>query len=70
MRQTGAEVVPLPVVGQIIACAAALVGQFDVQQIVSRALSTANSLVLVSLIDEDLVIEDYDCSWHCCALQR
>lgn len=61
--QYGAEVVSLIwVVGQIIARAAP-VGQFlYVQQIVSRALSTANSLVSsLSSIDEDLAnLKDYE----------
>ncbi|MCD4850382.1 ABC transporter ATP-binding protein/permease [Arthrobacter sp. AK01] len=61
--QYGAEVVSLIwVVGQIIARAQP-VGQFlYVQQIVSRALSTANSLVSsLSSIDEDLAnLKDYE----------
>lgn len=61
--QYGAEVVALLwVVGQIIARAEP-VGQFlYVQQIVSRALSTANSLVTsLSSIDEDLAnLKDYE----------
>ncbi|MGZ4662761.1 MAG: ABC transporter ATP-binding protein [Arthrobacter sp.] len=61
--QYGAEVVSLIwVVGQIIARAAP-VGQFlYVQQIVSRALSTANNLVSsLSSIDEDLAnLKDYE----------
>ncbi|WP_049822241.1 ABC transporter ATP-binding protein [Arthrobacter sp. H41] len=61
--QYGAEVVALIwVVGQIIARAQP-VGQFlYVQQIVSRALSTANSLVTsLSSIDEDLAnLKDYE----------
>lgn len=61
--QYGAEVVSLIwVVGQIIARSAP-VGQFlYVQQIVSRALSTANNLVSsLSSIDEDLAnLKDYE----------